>query len=85
MPPQVHTQSRRPNGPTIAATSTTVTSSQPQSSVVESQANNPPSTTLRLRGQIPVQDRTEPERHIQWAEDVVDNEGMGKKSSKGKD
>ena len=22
-------------------------------------------------------------RHIQWAEDVVDNEGMGKKSSKG--
>jgi len=30
--------------------------------------------------------RAEPaeERHIQWAEDVVDNEGMGKKSSKGK-
>ena len=29
--------------------------------------------------------RAEPEerRHIQWAEDVVDNEGMGKKSSKG--
>ncbi|KAF2625389.1 hypothetical protein BU25DRAFT_412823 [Macroventuria anomochaeta] len=28
--------------------------------------------------------RAEPEerRHIQWAEDVVDNEGMGKKSSK---
>lgn len=23
-------------------------------------------------------------RHIQWSEDVVDNEGMGKKSSKGK-
>ncbi|EON68850.1 hypothetical protein W97_08108 [Coniosporium apollinis CBS 100218] len=32
--------------------------------------------TLRLR--------VEPaeERHIQWAEDVIDNEGMGKKSSK---
>ncbi|OJD28793.1 type 1 phosphatase regulator ypi1 [Diplodia corticola] len=35
-----------------------------------------PSGTLRLRAE-PVQ-----RRHIQWAEDVVDNEGMGKKSSK---
>ncbi|KAJ9642563.1 Type 1 phosphatases regulator ypi1 [Coniosporium apollinis] len=32
--------------------------------------------TLRLRVE-PVE-----ERHIQWAEDVIDNEGMGKKSSK---
>jgi protein phosphatase 1 regulatory subunit 11 len=23
-------------------------------------------------------------RHIQWAEDVIDNEGLGKKSSKGR-
>jgi protein phosphatase 1 regulatory subunit 11 len=37
-----------------------------------------PSGTLRLRGQ-----RTDSGRHIQWAEDVIDNEGMGKKSSKG--
>ncbi|EOD50110.1 putative type 1 phosphatase regulator ypi1 protein [Neofusicoccum parvum UCRNP2] len=37
---------------------------------------NLPSGTLRLRAE-PVQ-----RRHIQWAEDVVDNEGMGKKSSK---
>ena len=30
--------------------------------------------------------RAEPteRRRIQWAEDVIDNEGMGKKSSKGK-
>ncbi|KAF2872477.1 phosphatase inhibitor-domain-containing protein [Massariosphaeria phaeospora] len=35
-----------------------------------------PSGTLRLRAE-PVE-----ERHIQWAEDVIDNEGMGKKSSK---
>ncbi|KAF2652481.1 hypothetical protein K491DRAFT_681329 [Lophiostoma macrostomum CBS 122681] len=35
-----------------------------------------PSGTLRLRA-APAE-----ERHIQWAEDVVDNEGMGKKSSK---
>jgi protein phosphatase 1 regulatory subunit 11 len=33
--------------------------------------------TLRLRAEPSEQ------RHIQWAEDVVDNEGMGKKSSKG--
>lgn len=36
-----------------------------------------PSGTLRLRAEPTEQ------RHIQWAEDVVDNEGMGKKSSKG--
>ncbi|KAH7125671.1 phosphatase inhibitor-domain-containing protein [Dendryphion nanum] len=35
-----------------------------------------PSGTLRLRAEPAEQ------RHIQWAEDVVDNEGMGKKSSK---
>ncbi|EOA85797.1 Type 1 phosphatases regulator ypi1 [Exserohilum turcicum] len=35
-----------------------------------------PSGVLRLRAEP-----TE-RRHIQWAEDVVDNEGMGKKSSK---
>lgn len=35
-----------------------------------------PSGTLRLRAEPSEQ------RHIQWAEDVVDNEGMGKKSSK---
>lgn len=34
------------------------------------------SGTLRLRAEPTEQ------RHIQWAEDVVDNEGMGKKSSK---
>ncbi|KAF1960104.1 hypothetical protein CC80DRAFT_284983 [Byssothecium circinans] len=36
-----------------------------------------PSGTLRLRAESTEQ------RHIQWAEDVVDNEGLGKKSSKG--
>ena len=38
----------------------------------------PPSIRLVLRAE-PAE-----ERHIQWAEDVIDNEGMGKKSSKGK-
>ena len=36
-----------------------------------------PAGVLRLRAEPAEQ------RHIQWAEDVVDNEGMGKKSSKG--
>lgn len=36
-------------------------------------------TTLRLRAEP---EETTPGRRIQWAEDVVDNEGMGKKSSK---
>ena len=36
-----------------------------------------PLPTLRLRAE------TSDGRRIQWAEDVIDNEGMGKKSSKG--
>ncbi|KAF1940822.1 hypothetical protein EJ02DRAFT_445259 [Clathrospora elynae] len=35
-----------------------------------------PSGVLRLRAE------PSERRHIQWAEDVIDNEGMGKKSSK---
>lgn len=38
---------------------------------------NASSGVLRLRAE------PEERRHIQWAEDVIDNEGMGKKSSKG--
>ena len=47
------------------------------------------SGTLRLRAENDsiatdqIEDPT-PGRHIRWTEDVVDNEGMGKKSSKGK-
>lgn len=42
--------------------------------------------TLRLRGEADEQSSEPPEqeRHIKWAEDVVDNEGQGRKSSKGK-
>ncbi len=40
--------------------------------------------TLRLRGAGEGEmERTESGRRIQWAEDVVDNEGLGRKSSKG--
>jgi protein phosphatase 1 regulatory subunit 11 len=49
-------------------------------------------TTLEQTASIPITQthgtlvlRAEPaeQRRIQWAQDVVDNEGMGKKSSKG--
>ncbi|KAJ5602168.1 hypothetical protein N7510_011702 [Penicillium lagena] len=42
------------------------------------------SRTLRLRGEDISSTSADPSpaRHIRWSEDVVDNEGMGKKSSK---
>lgn len=48
------------------------------------------SGTLRLRGEdnstsSGINNESIPNRHIRWSEDVVDNEGMGKKSSKGDD
>ena len=44
----------------------------------------PTGPTLRLRGaDSNRRERGERSRRIQWAEDVVDNEGMGKKKSKG--
>lgn len=39
------------------------------------------SGTLRLRAVQP--ETTEQQPRVQWAEDVIDNEGMGRKSSKG--
>lgn len=42
----------------------------------------PSSGTLRLRAGPPARSQ-EPVRRVQWAEDVVNNEDMGKKSSKG--
>lgn len=46
------------------------------------------SGTLRLRGDDSARASSRnqeepPTRHIRWSEDVIDNEGMGKKSSKG--
>ncbi|KAF2239250.1 hypothetical protein EV356DRAFT_528525 [Viridothelium virens] len=61
---------RAPRNATTTTTATATTTGSP----VNSTSN--PSGTLRLRAVS-----TE-NRHIKWAEDVVDNEGMGKKSSK---
>jgi protein phosphatase 1 regulatory subunit 11 len=50
---------------------------QGSQTILETQpGTNAPSATLRLRAE------PSESRHIQWAEDVIDNEGMGKKSSK---
>ncbi|KAF2273205.1 uncharacterized protein EI97DRAFT_452506 [Westerdykella ornata] len=58
--------------------STTRSNAQPAptATIIEPPVLTTPSGTLRLRAEPAEQ------RHIQWAEDVVDNEGMGKKSSK---
>ncbi|KAL4947663.1 phosphatase inhibitor-domain-containing protein [Aspergillus filifer] len=54
------------------------------SRVQEDTSNSRTSGTLRLRAedQTPAGHDEAPARHIRWSEDVVDNEGMGKKSSK---
>lgn len=69
-----HTRAQRRNPDTAAPSATSGSQTILQS---EQTPNQPPSATLRLRATGP-----ETRRHIQWAEDVVDNEGMGKKSSK---
>lgn len=58
-----------------ATTTTTVTATQTATATL----------TLRLAAAPSVEASSEEqERRIQWDESVVDNEGMGKKSSKGK-
>jgi protein phosphatase 1 regulatory subunit 11 len=58
-----------------AANASTGTVAQTQTTPSTSATSS--SATLVLRAE-PAQ-----QRHIQWADDVIDNEGMGKKSSKG--
>ena len=68
-----------PRPSTRTAGSGTATPTATSGSQTITQTNAGPSIpfgTLRLRAEP--QER----RHIQWAEEVVDNEGMGKKSSK---
>jgi protein phosphatase 1 regulatory subunit 11 len=55
------------------------------SRVQDNTSDNQVTGTLRLRAEDDASaTRGEtPARHIRWSQDVVDNEGMGKKSSKG--
>ncbi|KAI7266342.1 hypothetical protein KC345_g8214 [Hortaea werneckii] len=53
------------------------------SQTITSHASGPSAPpTLRLRAEETPPQPTSPSPHVRWAEDVVDNEGMGKKSSK---
>ncbi|CAG8303235.1 unnamed protein product [Penicillium salamii] len=54
----------------------------PQTTTEAREESVPISTTLRLRAEE-APEATSSSRRIRWSEDVVDNEGMGKKSSKG--
>jgi len=71
---------------TFGSSTTTITSTNASSS----SANGPPTRGARLvlraeqRQQAQEGEPARPEKRIHWAEDVVNNEGMGKKSSKGK-
>ncbi|PYH81752.1 hypothetical protein BO82DRAFT_283545 [Aspergillus uvarum CBS 121591] len=80
--------------PQIHQTGPTSTSGSRTESLAESNEEGPSTTrlsaTLRLRAES-AEDRSMPDehsdirspaRHIQWRDDVIDNEGMGKKSSK---
>jgi protein phosphatase 1 regulatory subunit 11 len=72
MPPHQQTHLRGSGG---TATPTATHGSQ---TILQTNAGpSTPSGTLRLRAAEPAE-----RRGIRWAEDVVDNEGMGKKSSK---
>ncbi|KAI9370952.1 phosphatase inhibitor-domain-containing protein [Aspergillus egyptiacus] len=68
----------------ITQTSTSSSRVSSASRVEEETANARITGTLRLRAEdtTPASRDQTPTRHIRWSEDVVDNEGMGKKSSK---
>ena len=60
-----------------SSTSTNATTQTETRDPLISQRPLAPAITLRLRAE------GAPRRGIRWAEDVVDNEGLGRKSSKG--
>lgn len=70
-----HLSLRNSPAPGSSGTATPTSGSQ----TITTDPTQQPSATLRLRGASP---STSSGRRIQWAEDVIDNEGMGKKSSK---
>jgi len=71
-------QSQRTRLQPTAGSSTSTVPASSGSQTITATSSSGPSATLRLRAEP----SPTPSRRIQWAEDVVDNEGMGKKSSK---
>ena len=70
----------------IASSGTSRVESVPQQPNNTSTVRVPGTLRLRAENEPTVESNTENRglhRHIRWSEDVIDNEGMGKKSSKG--
>ncbi|MCJ1383041.1 hypothetical protein MMC17_006154 [Xylographa soralifera] len=74
--PSSLTTNRMANTPLHTGSSTTLDSSAATATRSPARRGPVPIGTLRLRA------ASAPRRGIRWAEDVVDNEGMGRKSSK---
>ncbi|WEW55628.1 Type 1 phosphatases regulator ypi1 [Emydomyces testavorans] len=80
------TRRRQPNPPASGIAATEIESPHAQ----QTRHGLPIAGTLRLRGEVTTtttattteEEPPAEQRRIQWAEDVVDNEGQGKKSSK---
>jgi protein phosphatase 1 regulatory subunit 11 len=71
-----HLPSRRPAAGSLTQTMT-------PEDTASSRSISPEPVVLRLRGAHDASgSRTDTRRRIQWAEDVIDNEGLGRKSSK---
>lgn len=70
-------QQSQQRAPTVPSQSSTITETSTESQGGAGGPPPQPSRILRLRGA-----RTSADRSVQWAEDVVDNEGLGRKSSK---
>jgi len=76
-----------------ASQSSSANPSAPSLTITEGQPQPPVQAVLHLRGATREEEAAaeeesgesgaRPRRRIQWAEDVVDNEGLGRKSSKG--
>lgn len=71
---------------TFGSSTTTITSTNASSSSASGPPTRGARLVLRAEQQQTAQEgeSSRPEKRIHWAEDVVNNEGMGKKSSKGK-
>lgn len=72
----------RAGGSSTAQRGATAASSSTQTTTIRSPSTRHEQPVLRLRGAMRSPGERS-DRRIQWAEDVIDNEGLGRKSSKG--
>ncbi|KAK5116682.1 hypothetical protein LTR62_007356 [Meristemomyces frigidus] len=74
--------SQQPRTTLHPITSTTTAPSTSGSQTILQTTPQQPSATLHLRGSTRPETTSDTSSRVRWATDVVDNEGMGKKSSK---